>query len=65
MSQIVSDDQIETFIVLLRSEIDRLDEIIEYESEELDVLSSEELQDMIKERDKLVKMCNDVGGESL
>ena len=59
MSRIINDEQLKTFIILLRSDIDRLDEYITDES-----LSDEDRQCLIEDRDKLVKMCLDLGGES-
>lgn len=56
MSRIISDEELETFTILIDSEIDRLNEIIEIETEEERILSDEEVQDMIDERDKLVSM---------
>ena len=59
MKRILSDDQFETFTVLLRSDIDRLNEMIE--SDDFD---DEDVQDMIIERDRLVRMCEHLGVES-
>lgn len=64
MSTIISKEQLDTFTVLLRSDIDRLNEIIEDESAKLEYLTAEELKDMIVDRDKFVKMCEDLGTES-
>lgn len=59
MSRIINDEQLKTFIILLRSDIDRLDEYITDRE-----LSDEDRQCLIEDRDKLVKMCLDLGGES-
>lgn len=60
MSRIINDEQLQTFITLLRSDIDRLDEYITDSD-----ISDEDRQCLIEDRDKLVKMCLDLGGESL
>jgi len=63
MSRIISKDQLNTFIILLRSDIDRLNEMIANKDSNMFLLS--ELEDFIEERNRLVEMCESLGGESL
>ena len=58
MSRIISDEEFKTFTVLLRSDIDRLNQFIEESTDE-------DTQDLIDERDRLVEMCERLGVNSV
>ncbi len=66
MSRIISDEQFKIFIVLLKAQAHRLDEMLLKEFKLGDMILKSEIStsDIMGQRDRLVAMCESLGGES-